>query len=135
MKKVDFTRVLKTGSVMAALLLVTVLATVACGGGDGGAGAAPSAEQVAAGHEQFKKTCGTCHGPNGEGMPKLGKNLNANAFVQDTSDADLVTFLKEGRPATHPDNTRGVDMPPKGGNPMLTDADLGLIVAYMRSLQ
>jgi disulfide bond formation protein DsbB len=114
--------------------LVALLLTAACGGGGGGqtAGASP---EVAQGHELFKKTCGTCHGPNGEGMPRLGKNLNANEFVASKSDAELIEFLKIGRPATHPDNTRGVDMPPKGGNPALTDEDLGLIVAYMRSIQ
>ena len=126
-------RLSKTGAALAALTFAVVLLAVACGGG--GDAPAASAADVAAGHDSFKKTCATCHGPNGEGMPKLGKNLNANAFVQGMSNADLVEFLKLGRPSTHPDNTRGVDMPPKGGNPMLTDADLGLIVSYMRSVQ
>ena len=83
----------------------------------------------------FASTCSRCHGPNGEGMPRLGKELTANEFVQSKSDAELVQFLKEGRPTSHPDNTRGVDMPPKGGNPAITDAQLASIVTYMRSLQ
>ena len=44
-------------------------------------------------------------------------------------------FLIEGRPATHPDNSRGVDMPPKGGNPALTNENLQQIVVYLRSIQ
>ena len=38
-----------------------------------------------------------------------------------------------GRPAYHPDNTQGVDMPPKGGNPALTDDDLLAIIAFQRT--
>ncbi|MFQ5525638.1 MAG: c-type cytochrome [Thermoanaerobaculia bacterium] len=113
-------------------LIVFGAGVIACGGGGGGA---VDAAEVAEGHKLFRGTCATCHGPNGEGMPKLGKNLNANEFTQRMSDEELVQFLKQGRPATHPDNDRGVDMPPKGGNPALTEADLALIVAYMRSLQ
>ena len=104
---------------------------IACGGGAGGGA---DAAKIAEGHNLFKGTCATCHGPNGEGMPKLGKNLNDNEFTNSLSDVELVAFLKEGRPATHPDNDRGVDMPPNGGNPALTEADLALIVAYMRTL-
>ena len=36
--------------------------------------------------------------------------------------------------ATHPDNEQGVEMPPKGGNPALTDEQILLIIAYMRSI-
>ena len=113
-------------------LLILGSGVVACGGGGGGDAVSG---QVAEGHKLFKGTCAACHGPNGEGMPKLGKNLNDNAFTQSLSDTELVQFLKDGRPATHPDNERGVDMPPNGGNPAFTEADLALIAAYMRSLQ
>ena len=68
-------------------------------------------------------------------MPKLGKNLHRNEFARSKSDDDLVEFLKVGRPAFDPLNERGVDMPPRGGDPALTDDDLRLIVAYVRSIQ
>lgn len=115
-------------------LAVVVLGTgwIACGGGGGGGA---EGAKVAEGHKLFKGTCATCHGPNGEGMPKLGKNLNDNPFTKGLSDVELVEFLKKGRSAGDPLNERGVDMPPRGGNPLLTDPDLALIVAYMRSLQ
>ena len=80
-------------------------------------------------------SCAVCHGQNAEGMPRLGKNLHNNAFVASQTDEALVQFLIEGRPATHPDNTRGVDMPPKGGNPALTNDNLQQIVVYLRSIQ
>ena len=67
-------------------------------------------------------------------MPNLGKDLHGNEFVKSQSDDQMMQFIIEGRPATHPDNTRGVDMPPRGGNPALTDADIQMIIAYMRSI-
>ena len=75
-----------------------------------------------------------CHGAGGQGSPRLGKSLVDNAFSQNLSDAELVEFLRQGRSAGDPLNELGVDMPPKGGNPALTDADLASIVAYLRSL-
>ena len=50
------------------------------------------------------------------------------------SDQELLDFIKTGRPISHPDNTTGVDMPPKGGNPALTDEQLTDIIAYIRTL-
>jgi disulfide bond formation protein DsbB len=122
----------RSNPIVGACLGAAVLLLVACGGGAGG-GSGTSAE-VAQGHELFRSTCATCHGPEAEGMPRLGKNLHDNAFVQGQGDEELVQFLKQGRPASHPDNERGVDMPPKGGNPALSDEDLAKIVAYMRSI-
>jgi disulfide bond formation protein DsbB len=47
---------------------------------------------------------------------------------------DLVTFLKVGRGPSDADNTTGVQMPPRGGNPSLGDDDLTNVVAYLKSL-
>jgi mono/diheme cytochrome c family protein len=105
---------------------------IGCGSGSGSTG---SAEEVARGQELFKATCASCHGPNAEGMPKLGKNLHENVFVRGLSEPELVEFFKQGRPASHPDNERKVDMPPRGGNPTLTDEDLRLIAVYVKSIE
>lgn len=64
----------------------------------------------------------------------LGKDLRDNDFVKTTSDEELVEFLRTGRPADHPLNDRGLDMPPRGGNPALTDEDLAQVVAFLRTL-
>ncbi len=93
------------------------------------------AADVVNGQQKFASTCGSCHGPDGKGMPNLGKDLTVSQFVKDHSDAEMVAFLLVGRPASDPLNTVGVDMPPKGGNPALTDQDLLDIVVYIRSLQ
>lgn len=122
------------GPTFAAAALAAALLASACGG-PGGPGGTPAVDVDAdRGHNLFRGTCATCHGAEAQGMARLGKSLHDNAFVRGQDDGELVTFLKQGRPATHPDNLTRVDMPPKGGNPSLTDEDLAAIVAYLRSL-
>ncbi len=86
------------------------------------------------GAELFVGTCSSCHGPEALGIEGLGKDLTTSEWLAQQSDADLLEFLKAGRPATHELNTTGVDMPPRGGNPALTDDDLLDIIAYLRSI-
>ena len=114
---------------VAFLCLMAVAAMqVACGE------AAPSPEQVALGKLNFDKVCATCHGRDAHGLPKQGKDLHNNEFTQGLTDQELVEFLKVGRPSTHPLNTRGVDMPPRGGDPSMSDEKLLQVVAFLRTL-
>lgn len=123
------------------LLAVLALVAAACGGSDDGAstettaGSGGGSGNVAAGETLYQGTCATCHGPDAEGIEGLGKDLHNNAFIQSNTDDQMVAFLKVGRPASDPLNTTGVDMPPKGGNPSLSDTDLLDIVAFLNSLQ
>lgn len=118
------------------LLLAGALFLVACGGGGPQPTPTPTGPvgDPVAGKIAFEKTCITCHGADAKGMPGLGKDLTTSQFVASKSDPELVAFIKTGRPASDPANTQGVDMPPKGGNPALTDQDLYNIVAYIRTL-
>lgn len=122
-------------TLVAVLLAVPFVLAVACGGGGGEAGGGANPEQVAAGEKVFMTTCATCHGRDANGLPRLGKGLHYNEFVKSKTDAEMVEFIKIGRRATDPLNTTGVDMPPRGGNPALTDQDLANVVAYVRTLQ
>lgn len=88
----------------------------------------------AAGQELFVGTCSACHGPTGEGIQGLGKPLTTSEFAAGQSDDQLVDFIKTGRDPSDPLNTTGVAMPPKGGNPALSDEDLYNIVAFLRSI-
>lgn len=120
--------------------VLVALVVAACGGGGGG-DAAPTtvASQPqgdpAAGAEVFASTCASCHGADAKGLPNLGKDLTTSEFVKSLSDAELVAFITQGRPSSDPANTTGVDMPPKGGNPSLTEQDLYDVVAYIRTLE
>jgi mono/diheme cytochrome c family protein len=118
------------------LMLVAALALAACGGG-----AATTSQKLAApkgdavkGKAVFEGTCISCHGPDAKGLPGLGKDLTTSEFVAGQTDDQLLAFVKKGRPATDPANTNKVDMPPRGGNPALTDTDLVNVVAFVRSI-
>ena len=123
---------------------VLALAAAACGGGDDGGGSdggenggpAPPTVGVSAadGESLYDGTCVACHASGGVGIDGLGKPLANSDFIRGVSDSDLVTLIKGGRDTSDPANTSGVAMPPKGGNPALTDADLESIVAYLRTL-
>ena len=114
-----------------ALLLVAGASYFLTGCGES---AKPSAAVASKGRDHYLATCALCHGAEGEGKARLGKALQDNSFVESLSDEELVEFLEEGRPAWDPANERGIDMPPKGGNPDLTDENLMEIAAYLRTL-
>ena len=116
------------------LALMGGIFLAACGGGAPAATPTPAGD-VAAGKVAYDKTCVACHGPDAKGVTGLGKDLTTSQFLKDNSDAEMITFVKTGRPASDPANTTGVDMPPKGGNPAMTDEDIQNIIAYLRSLQ
>jgi disulfide bond formation protein DsbB len=129
------------------IALVLMLALAACGGDSGSDSstsssssepAAPAVEvatgDAVAGEAKFNEVCIACHGPGGEGVEGLGKPFTTSDFVTSQSDAELLAFIKVGRPVGDPDNTTGIDMPPKGGNPALTDVQLTDIIAYIRTL-
>ena len=85
------------------------------------------------GRTHFERLCATCHGKDGTGMPGLGRSLVANSFVRSLSDEALAEFLARGRSASDPANLTGIEMPPRGGDPSLTDHDLAAVVAYLRT--
>ena len=131
---------------MLLIIVVALLSLAACGGGaerlpqeaaaagNGDASAQAVAGDAAKGKELFTQTCSACHGPNGEGVQGLGKDMTASTFIAEQSDEELVTFIKVGRDPSHPLNSTGVAMPPKGGNPALSEADLVDLVAFIRSI-
>lgn len=88
-----------------------------------------------AGKTHYDSVCIACHGADATGMPNLGKDLTNSEFTQSLSDEELVEFIKMGRSPSDPENTTGIDMPPKGGSPSLSDQDLYDIVAYLRTLE
>ncbi|MEW6277668.1 MAG: cytochrome c [Candidatus Eremiobacterota bacterium] len=98
---------------------------------------APAATTAAAdvkGKADYDGTCSACHGPDGKGVQGLGKPLVGSAMLK-LSDQELLAFVNKGRDVSDPGNTTGIAMPPKGGNPALTDAQITDIIGYMRSLK
>jgi disulfide bond formation protein DsbB len=122
------------------LLLITAALVSACSGDSQAASSSTQAEdnqkaEITAGQALYMKNCSPCHGPTGAGLKGLGKPLAPSPFVEGQSDETLLAFLNTGRPRKDPANTTGIDMPPKGGNPALTDSQLLAIIAYIRSIE
>jgi mono/diheme cytochrome c family protein len=136
------------------LTLFLVMLLAACGGGgdepadtNGGSGGQTSsndsqanspevqAGDPAKGASLYTSSCSSCHGPDATGVEGLGKDMTTSDFIAGLSDAELLEFVKTGRPVGDPLNTTGVDMPPKGGNPALSDAQILDIIAHIRTLQ
>ena len=115
------------------VLAVAAVVAIGCGGGGGEGGGGAADAKLAKGEKLYQQTCATCHGADGKGMPKLGKDLHNNEFTKSLSDEEMLAFVIQGRPAWHEDNTQGVDMPPRGGNPALTDEDILAIIAFQRT--
>ncbi|HVU13344.1 MAG TPA: c-type cytochrome [Phototrophicaceae bacterium] len=88
---------------------------------------------VAQGQAVFESVCFACHGPDAKGIPGLGKNLIASSFVHGLTDEQLLQFISKGRDTSDPMNTTGVAMPPRGGNPSLTDDQLRAVIAFIRT--
>ena len=86
------------------------------------------------GRQLYLGSCAACHGAGGQGMPNQGPDLRGSAFVAGSADDQLLAFLAGGRPAGDPQNKSGLPMPPRGGNPSLSDSHLGQIVKYLRTV-
>ncbi len=127
------------GSLALLLLLVAAIVASGCGGtespprtpDDGG----DLSAEAAAGKELASQFCSACHGQDFEGVGGLGPSFHDDSFIRDHTEAQLVAFIKEGRPADAPDNESGVAMPAYGGNPRLTDEQLSDIVEFLKALQ
>ncbi len=126
-------QVTKSTSIRTQLLLGGALGAAVLLAGCGGSNS--SASTSAGGAAKFQAVCAKCHGPKGKGMPELGKDITTSAFVASQTDEQLVAFIKEGRLADHSDNTTGVAMPPKGGDPTISNAQVQQIVDFVRSIQ
>ncbi len=134
------------------LMIVSLVLLAACGGGDDKKeeaapaqqeqpAAAPQAAAPAAlvgdaanGGKIFATACVACHGPEGKGVHGMGKDLTTSDWVAQQSDEQLVEFIKVGRDAGDALNTTGVAMPPKGGNPAMSEQEIADIVAFVRSI-
>ena len=86
------------------------------------AAAAPAAGDLALGEKVYSATCLACHGAGVLGAPKTGDKAGWEARVA------------KGAAALHKTAIDGVNMmPPRGGNPSLTDADVTAAVDFMLS--
>lgn len=139
------TRFLKS-SLVGLTVLASALGAVGCGtsspsanaptiGGAPGASAPLKPGDATAGKVVFDQTCIACHGPDAKGVKGLGKDLVESTFAKGQSDTELLAFVQKGRDPSDPANTTHIAMPPRGGNPSITDQQIADVIAYIRTLQ
>lgn len=115
-------------------LIALILALVACGDDGVTVTTIDGAGDTVRGLELYETSCMACHGEGGLGVENLGMPWVGSTFINARTDAEMLAFLQVGRPADDPENTTGIAMLPRGGNPTLTDDDLLDLIAYMRTL-
>lgn len=87
------------------------------------------------GRQVFSKTCITCHGPTGQGLPNLAPSLVGSQFIGSVDDAAVSSVIRLGRALGDSQNKSGKVMPAKGGNPFLTEEDISHLAAFVRAIQ
>jgi cytochrome c5 len=75
---------------------------------------------AASGQQTYSQVCSSCHASGAMGAPKFG------------SKADWAPRIKQGKQTLYQNAITGIGaMPPKGGQPSLSDADVKAAVDYM----
>ncbi len=94
--------------------------------------AAGSAGSIAHGEQIYLQSCAACHGLDGMGVANLGNQLRGSDFFASNTDEQLLAMIRAGRELNDPANTSGLVMPPSGGRPDLSDADILAIIQFLR---
>lgn len=85
------------------------------------------------GRRLFLATCASCHGPLGDGVSGQGTSLLDSLLPAD--EGEFVRFVSVGRAATDPKSSTKRTMPARGGNTLLSEADLKDIAYYVQYLR
>jgi cytochrome c oxidase cbb3-type subunit 3 len=105
---------------MSAAAVVAVLTIAASVGAQGQDEHGVTPADIERGGQTFLASCAVCHGPNGDTI--AGVNLASGTFRHAVTDQELINVIRNGIP--------GTAMPPNN----LTEAQAGLVVAYLHSL-
>jgi cytochrome c5 len=88
--------------------------------------ASASKANIAKGQEVYNNACAVCHATGVGGAPKIGDKTDWGPRIQQ-GDKVLFEHAKNGFTGQ-----KGV-MPPKGGNPNVSDTDIKNAIAYMKN--
>ena len=83
---------------------------------------------VEVGQSVYAQTCIACHGANGKGMIPGVSDLTVADGPLAKSDDALIASIRDGLVTPG----KALSMPPKGGNPSLSDADIKAVLAFLR---
>ncbi|HUW28629.1 MAG TPA: cytochrome c [Sulfuriferula sp.] len=87
-----------------------------------------AADELSRGEVVYNGTCIACHGGDGAGNLPGVPDLTGKAGPLSQDDAVLLKRMADGFQSTG----SPMGMPPRGGNPALSDADLKAVLKYMR---
>ncbi len=87
-----------------------------------------AADDVRRGETVYNGTCIACHGADGSGALPSVPDFKDKAGVLAKTDTHLLRSLLDG--VERPDAP--ISMPPKGGDPALTEDDMKAVLAYIR---
>lgn len=94
----------------------------------GAVGTAAAAGSMDEGKKVYETACVTCHGANGKGSLPGVPDLAKKSGVLTKSDELLLKHVTEGFQSPG----SPMPMPPKGGNPSLTEDQLRAAIGYLR---
>jgi cytochrome c2 len=85
-------------------------------------------------HIDYGTYCTACHGPDAQGLEGVGPNLLISENVQNWSDAELHTFIVNGRAAIIQTMYPAIVLrcQPRVGFPNLRDDQIDNIIAFLR---
>ncbi len=84
----------------------------------------------ASGRDIYMNSCVACHGPDGQGALPGVPDLVAGDWPAGLDDATLLKRIRDGFQSPR----SPLAMPPKGGNPALSEADLRAVLNYMKTM-
>lgn len=85
------------------------------------------------GQRLYGQSCAACHGIEGEGVQGIGSALISSPLVIQSTERELIAYIRKGLEANDPHNESGISMPASGGQPALTDEQLLAIIRYLRA--
>lgn len=93
-------------------------------------GPAPAGITGEQGRQLYEQTCAACHGTDASGAMPGVPDLTKRRGALTKTDAELLRSLVKGM------QTPGAPlaMPPRGGNPALTDSDLRATLVHLRHI-
>jgi len=98
-------------------------------GSAGTRGTSASSHDLQAGKKVYETTCFVCHGKDGKGAIPGVPDMTSKKSRLKQDDALLLKHATEG----YQSKGSMMAMPPKGGNPKLTEPDLKNVIAYMKA--
>ncbi len=89
---------------------------------------------LSSGQEVFVFYCSDCHGLDGRGVEQRGVDLTTSSYLRGLNNADLASYLREGRQIDDPRNRTGRAMPGMETMPTFSAENYEQVIPYLRQI-